>query len=129
MRIRSLEDLDAIRSRVRKHVEIRTPDADREIIVGMTAQGIEAGAQPVLEAVSRAVAEKGLEHVAVLQDAGIGIPGMEPVVAVVLPGHERITYAMVTPDMVPAIVTETLENGNVLEEYTAEHRTKSSADV
>ena len=42
----------------------------------------------------------------------------EPMLDVILPGQEKVTYIHVTPDMVPRIVTEHIVNGRPVEEYT-----------
>jgi NADP-reducing hydrogenase subunit HndB len=43
---------------------------------------------------------------------------LEPMVDVIVPGGEKVTYVNLRPDMVPRIVTEHIVNGNPVMEYT-----------
>ena len=43
---------------------------------------------------------------------------MEPMVDVIMPGKEKVTYVKVTPEMVSRIVAEHIVNGRVVTEYT-----------
>ena len=43
---------------------------------------------------------------------------LEPIVEVLVPGHEKVTYVKMSPEKVPAIVSEHLVNGRVVNEYT-----------
>ena len=55
---------------------------------------------------------------AVGQTGCIGICQYEPVVEVFEPGKEKVTYVKVTPEMVPAIVSQHIVNGTPVTEYT-----------
>ena len=43
---------------------------------------------------------------------------LEPMVDVMLPGQDKVTYVKVTPEMVGRIVAEHIVNGRPVEEYT-----------
>ena len=43
---------------------------------------------------------------------------LEPMVDVIVPGKEKVTYVHVKPDMVPRIVAEHIVNGRPVQEYT-----------
>ena len=117
--MKSLEELKAIRERMRKQVGLRdADDNDIRVVVGMATCGIAAGARPVLEAFLQEVDKRGLKNVSVTQTGCIGVCRLEPIVEVYVPGQEKVTYVKMTPDKVASIVSEHLVNGRVVEEYT-----------
>ena len=117
--MKSLEELKAIRERMRKQVGLRdADDNDIRVVVGMATCGIAAGARPVLNAFLEEVAKRQLNNVTVSQTGCIGVCRLEPIVEVYVPGQEKVTYVKMTPDKVASIVSEHLVNGRVVEEYT-----------
>ena len=54
----------------------------------------------------------------VTQTGCIGICQYEPVVEVVTPGHDKVTYVKMTAEKVARVVNDHLVNGNVVTEYT-----------
>ena len=117
--MKSLAELQAIRDKTRAAVTLReNAEAGTRVLVGMATCGIAAGARPVLNAFVEEVAKRGLQDVMVTQTGCIGICQYEPVVEVITPGHEKVTYVKMTPDKVASIVSEHLVNGRVVEDYT-----------
>ena len=117
--MKSLEELKAIREKMKRQMDLRENDENGiRVVVGMATCGIAAGARPVLAAFTEEVAKRGLTNVAVGQTGCIGICQYEPVVEVFEPGKEKVTYVKVTPGMVPAIVSQHLVNGTPVTEYT-----------
>ena len=117
--MKTLAELQAIRERMRKQLDIRDNDDDRvRVVVGMATCGIAAGARPVLNAFLEEVAKRNLENVTVTQTGCIGVCRLEPIVEVHVPGQEKVTYVKLTADMVPKIVSEHLVNQRVVSEYT-----------
>ena len=118
--MKSLEELRAIRDRARVNVHLRkenSPDNIR-VVVGMATCGIAAGARPVLTTFTDEVAKRGLQNVMVTQTGCIGICQFEPVVEVVEPGKDKITYVKMTPEKAVRMVNDHLVNGNVVTEFT-----------
>ena len=117
--MKSLAELQAIRDRVKKQLEVRENDDDRiRVVVGMATCGIAAGARPVLNAFLEEAAKRNLENVTVTQTGCIGVCRLEPIVEVHVPGQDKVTYVKLTADMVPKIVSEHLVNQRVVTEYT-----------
>lgn len=117
--MKSLAELQAIRDRARAAVNIReNSEAKTRVLVGMATCGIAAGARPVLTAIVDEVAKRGLSDIMVTQTGCIGICQYEPVVEVVTPGHEKVTYVKMTPEKALRVVNDHLVNGNVVTEYT-----------
>ena len=117
--MKSLAELQAIRERMQKQLDIRENDDDRiRVVVGMATCGIAAGARPVMTAFLEEVEKRKLENVTVAQTGCIGVCRLEPIVEVHVPGQEKVTYVKLTADMVPKIVSEHLVNQRVVNEYT-----------
>ena len=117
--MKSLAELQAIRDRMQKQIDIRDNDEDRiRVVVGMATCGIAAGARPVLTAFLDEIEKRNLRNVTVTQTGCIGVCRLEPIVEVYVPGEEKVTYVKLTPDMVPKIVSEHLVNRHVVNEYT-----------
>ena len=117
--MKSLAELQAIRDRMKKQMDIRDNDEDRiRVVVGMATCGIAAGARPVLNAFLEEIEKRNLENVTVTQTGCIGVCRLEPIVEVYVPGEEKVTYVKLSPDMVPKIVSEHLVNRRVVAEYT-----------
>ena len=117
--MKSLAELQALRDKVKTNMGIRADDSGNpRVVVGMATCGIAAGARPVLNAFTEEVARRDLHGVLVTQTGCIGICQYEPVVEVVTPGHEKVTYVKMTPEKALRVVNDHLVNGNVVTEYT-----------
>ena len=117
--MKSLEELQALRDEMQNKIGMRKENTTGvKVLVGMATCGIAAGARPVLQAFLEEIGKRKLSDVSVTQTGCIGICQYEPVVEVVEPGKEKVTYVRVTPDMVPSIVSKHLVNGNPVIDYT-----------
>lgn len=117
--LKSLADLQAIRERMQKQLDLRDTAGDQiRVVVGMATCGIAAGARPVLAAFLEEVEKRSLRNVTVTQTGCIGVCRLEPIVEIYAPGAEKVTYVKMTPEKVPAVVSEHLVNGRVVAEYT-----------
>ena len=117
--MKSLEELAALRERMKNNVAMRQDNSTATlVVVGMATCGIAAGARPVLTAFVEEVNRRGLKDVVVTQAGCIGMCKLEPIVEVFQPGKEKVTYVKMTPEKVSRIVTEHLVNGSPVTEYT-----------
>ena len=117
--MKSLAELQAIRDKARASVNLReNAEAETRVLVGMDTCGIAAGARPVLNAFVEEVAKRGLRDIMVTQTGCIGICQYEPVVEVITPGKEKVTYVKMTAEKAVRVVNDHLVNGNVVTEYT-----------
>jgi NADP-reducing hydrogenase subunit HndB len=120
--MKSLEELKAIREKMQGQVGLRSESAtDTRVVVGMATCGIASGARPVLTALSNAVLEKKLEGVTVTQTGCIGLCQYEPIVEVLAPGKEKVTYVKMTPEKALEVVEKHLIRGQVISEYTIQN--------
>ena len=124
--MKSLEELRAIREKMQGQVGLRAEDhAHTRVVVGMATCGIASGARPVLNTLSRLVQEKGLTgKVAVTQTGCIGLCQYEPIVEVMEPGKEKVTYIKMNPEKAAEVVERHLIGGHPVEKYTL-----NSADI
>ena len=117
--MKTIADLEAIRQKTLERVAYRKEgDSDIRIVVGMATCGIAAGARPVMLAFLDEIKKRNLNNVTVSQTGCIGMCRLEPMVDVIVPGKEKVTYVKLNADMVPRIVTEHIVNGNPVMEYT-----------
>ena len=117
--MKSLEELRAIREKMKRQMEVRENDENTvRVVVGMATCGIAAGARPVMTAFLDEVERRGLSNISVSQTGCIGVCRLEPVAEVFVPGEEKVTYVKLRPEMVPAIVEQHLVNHNVVTDYT-----------
>ena len=118
--MKSLAELQAIRQKTLDRINLRKEDESEAIrvVVGMATCGIAAGARPVMLQFVEEIKKRNLSSVTVSQTGCIGMCRLEPMVDVILPGQEKVTYVKVTPEMVARIVAEHIVNGRPVEEYT-----------
>ena len=117
--MKTLAELQAIRDKARMQMKMRGDNREAvRVVVGMATCGISAGARPVLNAFVNEIEKRHLENVVVTQTGCIGMCQFEPIVEVMAPGKEKVTYAKVPADKVARIVAEHLVNGNPVMEYT-----------
>ena len=117
--MKSLEELLAIRDKAKAAMTDREGTGDGiRVVVGMATCGIAAGARPVLNAFVDEVAKRNLKNVTVAQTGCIGMCQYEPIVEVLQPGKEKVTYVKVDSDKAKSIVEEHIKNGKVLVDYT-----------
>ena len=115
MAIKSLEDLRKIKAAAKQQTETRKLN-EKQIIIGMGTCGIAAGARAVMTAVLDELAKRNITDVAILQTGCIGMCQKEPLLDVVLPGKDRVTYGNVQPSDVPRIIADHLINGVIVED-------------
>ena len=117
--MKSFEELMAIKNKMQDKVALRqTAGNNTRIVVGMATCGIAAGARPVLNAFVEEINKRGLKNVTVTQTGCLGVCRLEPMVEVMMPGEEKVTYVKLTAEMVPTIVASHLVNKQVVKEYT-----------
>lgn len=124
--MKSLEELKAIRERMQGQVNMRDMNQDSiRVVVGMATCGIASGARPVLTALANLVQEKGLtDKIAVTQTGCIGLCQYEPIVEVLEPGREKVTYIRMNAEKAAEVVEQHLVGGKPVEKYML-----SSADL
>ena len=118
--MKSLAELEAIRKATLSRINVRTEEKGEttRVVIGMATCGIAAGARPVMLAFMDEIQKRQLAHVTVSQTGCVGMCRLEPMVDVIVPGKDKVTYVHVKPEMVPRIVAEHIVNGRPVDEYT-----------
>ena len=118
--MKTLAELMAIKEATKQRMTVRedTGDDAIRIVVGMATCGIAAGARPVLNAFVEEITKRNLKGVQVVQTGCIGMCQYEPIVEVIQPGKEKVTYVKMTAEKVAKVVNDHIVNGNVVAEYT-----------
>lgn len=117
--MKSLAELQAIRDKARGKVTLREGQDDAiRVLVGMATCGIAAAhARSSPPSWTRWRKEASRTSWLPRRDAS-GICQFEPVVEVVEPGKDKITYVKMTPEKAVRMVNDHLVNGNVVTEFT-----------
>lgn len=116
--MKSMAELAKLREEYQHKVNTRVGGDNVRIIVGMATCGISAGAREVMTALMAEVTARKLENVDVVQTGCIGVCRLEPIVEVIRPGEEKVTYVEMTPEKAKQIIAEHVVNGNVATAYT-----------
>ncbi|MCR5585092.1 MAG: (2Fe-2S) ferredoxin domain-containing protein [Lachnospiraceae bacterium] len=123
--MKSLAELQAIRDKMQGQVGLRAEsEAGTRVIVGMATCGIASGARPVLNALSDAVMTKNLKDISVVQTGCIGLCQYEPIVEVLEPGKEKVTYIKMNPEKAMEVVEKHLIGGTPIYDYTLQKAMK-----
>jgi len=116
---KSIEELRAIREKMRAQIDLRQKDENNiRVVVGMATCGIAAGARPVLNAFTEEVRRRNLNNVTVGQTGCVGLCQHEPIVEVFEPDKEKVTYVGMDAVKAARVVVEHLVNRQVVAEYT-----------
>ncbi len=117
--MKSLAELKQLRDEISKQVDLRKDREDGiRIVVGMATCGIAAGARPVMNAFMTEISKRGISNVTVTQTGCIGMCRLEPIVEVLMPGEEKVTYVHMNEEKVARIVAEHIINKQPVAEYT-----------
>lgn len=117
--MKSLAELAAIKEKMQQNATIREEGEGKiKIVVGMATCGIAAGARPVLNAVSAELAKQNVTNATVAQTGCVGRCTYEPLVDVIIPGQDPVTYVHMTPDKVAKVVQSHVKEGVPVVEYT-----------
>jgi len=117
--MKSLAELAAIKEKMKQNTTMREDGNNAtRIVVGMATCGIAAGARTIINAVTAELAKRDLEHVTVAQTGCIGMCRLEPILDVIVPGQEPVTYVHLTPEKVTKIISDHVVNGSIVQEYT-----------
>jgi len=115
--VKTIQELEEIRKNTLDRVNQRRDRNTTRIVVGMATCGIAAGARPVLLAIMDEVEKLNLKDVIVAQTGCIGVCRLEPIVEVIRPGEDKVTYIKMTPEKARRVVNEHVVGGKVVEEY------------
>ena len=117
--MKTIEELMALRDAAKAKMTARDDSTEvTRIVVGMATCGIAAGARPVMNKFSEEIEKRHFSHVTVAQTGCIGMCRYEPIVEVLEPGKEKVTYVNMTAEKAAKVVLEHIVNGKPVAEYT-----------
>lgn len=116
--MKSIQELNEIRNKTREKVNQGKDRKNPRIVVGMATCGIAAGADSVIDAILDELNKLEIDNVEVVKTGCIGICKLEPVVEVIMPGEEKVTYVKMSATKARRMVREHVKNGEVIGEYT-----------
>ncbi|SRR6056297_413795 len=114
-KIKNLSDLRKIKESCADLTSTRTTD-NKTIVIGMGTCGIAAGAREIMNEVINELQKRGISDVAVQTTGCIGMCQREPLLDVIIPGKERITYGNVSKEDVQRIIAEHVVNGRIVQD-------------
>lgn len=116
--MKTIQDLEEIRKNTFKRVNQGLDRKTTRIVVGMATCGIAAGADEVYDAILDEVEKLGLANVIVAKTGCIGVCRLEPIVEIIRPGEEKVTYVKMSPYKARRVVASHVLVGTVRNEYT-----------
>ncbi len=115
--MKTIQDLEEIRKNTFDRVNQGVNRKNTRIVVGMATCGIAAGADEVYEAIVDEVNKLGLANVVVAKTGCIGVCRLEPIVEIIRPGEEKVTYVKMSPYKARRVVASHVLVGAVRNEY------------
>lgn len=118
-KIQSIEELFALRDKVKSQVRIREQGEHIEelttVTVYMGASGKEAGAKEIFNYFMDSIAEQDNTDIVVMQADNTNSNQSEPLVAVSIPGKDTVLFGNVTKDKVDEIITKYIGEGEMID--------------
>jgi len=116
---KSIEELRAIRDKMRDQIDLRQKDENNiRVVIGMATCGIAAGSRPVLNAFTEEIRKRNLNNVTVVQTGCIGLCQYEPMVEIFEQDKDKVTYIKMDPEKAARVVLEHLVNRQIVTDYT-----------
>ena len=116
-KIRSIEDLQAIRKQAQAQVDLRSGQKDMRITVHMGTCGIAAGGRDVLVAILDCLGEAGAEKATVQQAGCAGLCDQEPMISISDKAGGVFRYGRLDKNKVRQIIDQHVVRGQPVREY------------
>lgn len=116
-KIKSPEDLLALRDKARKSIELRGEPKEMTITMHMGTCGIAAGARDMLAKLGELLASHGVTNVTLRQSGCVGLCDREPMLTLSDAAGKEYRYGKLTPERLESIVTQHVQGGNPVMDY------------
>jgi NADP-reducing hydrogenase subunit HndB len=116
-KIKSLEDLQAVRRQAQAQVDLRTGRKDLRITVHMGTCGIAAGGRDVLLAILDGLGDAGAEKATVQQAGCAGLCDQEPMISITDKAGGVFRYGRLDKNKVRQIIDQHVVRGQPVREY------------
>jgi NADP-reducing hydrogenase subunit HndB len=111
------EDLDKIRERMARTMNLRGGSARAKVTVHMGTCGIAAGARKIMSSLLSLLEEKGVNDVVITTSGCAGLCSREPMMTVELKGQAPVKYVDLDEEKTSKIFSSHVMSGEVVEEY------------
>ncbi len=111
------EDLEKIRERMARTMNLRDGDARAKVTVHMGTCGIAAGARKIMSSLLGLLEEKKVNDVVITTSGCAGLCSREPMLTVELKGEAPIKYVDLDEEKTRKIFSDHVLSGVVVEEY------------
>ncbi|HOK10463.1 MAG TPA: (2Fe-2S) ferredoxin domain-containing protein [Candidatus Hydrogenedens sp.] len=116
--IRSPEDLNALKEKALKEINIRSQQKELVVTVHMGTCGIAAGARDVLKNLVAELSSQGIDYVTVRQSGCAGLCDREPMITVLQKSSgTEYRYGKLNAEKVRTIVQQHIISGKPVMEY------------
>lgn len=119
--MKSLDDLRALRQSLQEQSRLSEIQGKKKIIVSMGTCGIAAGAREVIKAALDEINKRNLDDVIVTQTGCLGLCEKEPVLQVIMPGKQVVTYGYVDAGKARRIISSHVVNGQIIGDWVIEN--------
>ena len=116
--MKTIQQLEEIRKNTFNRINQGVNRKSTRIVIGMSTCGIAAGADEVFEAIVDEINKLGLYNVVVVKTGCIGMCRLEPIVEIIRPGEEKVTYVKMSPYKARRVIASHVLVGTVRDEYT-----------
>jgi NADP-reducing hydrogenase subunit HndB len=116
-RIKSPEDLAALRERALRQQDLRAGPKDVRVTVHMGTCGIAAGASGILIHLMDELAAASIENVTIQRSGCAGLCQQEPMMTVTDASGGSVCYGRLNPDKIRHIVAEHIVGGRPVADY------------
>ncbi len=116
-KIKSPQDLAAVRERAREAIDVRTGPKEMQITVHMGTCGIAAGARDVLAALLGELEEVSADKASIRQTGCVGLCDREPMMTVTDREGQQFRYGRVDAKKVHRIVQEHVVGGDAVVDF------------
>ena len=116
----TLEKVKEMQAQLKDTVGERPATAEKtRVLVGMATCGLASGAGKVMDALKKTCDMLGIaDQVELISTGCIGLCQYEPIVEVLAPGQEKVTYIKMTAEKAEEVAQKHLQNGKALGKYT-----------
>jgi len=111
------EDLDKIRERMTRTMNLRDGGARAKVTVHMGTCGIAAGARKIMSSLLGLLEEKDINDVLITTSGCAGLCSREPMMTVELKGQAPVKYVDLDEEKTQKIFSAHVLSGEVVEEY------------
>jgi NADP-reducing hydrogenase subunit HndB len=111
------EDLEKIRQRMKKIINLREGSGKAKVIVHMGTCGIAAGARTVMNALMEEIERRDLNDIILTISGCAGNCSREPMMTVELQNEPPVQYVDLTPEKAREILEKHVLGGSIVKEY------------